>query len=242
MRQIHFWSIFSCLMLAGCATQKEDSSAMTNAQLQQALQEQQAEWEAMKPQLERILALESDLKMIVESLESVPESTDSLTQQATPAASNTPNSNDTNAPVLPSAALADMPNKAAEKDVEAPVREAQPINPFDQAPPAGSVTANFYGQEEKNRDQPYFGVQLAAYASEALARQGWRKMSRAYPAEFVDTAPLIHRSEVNGKTYYQLIVGPFLKKAYGDDFCNMLKQLQHDCLVTRYKGEPFLSL
>ena len=89
---------------------------------------------------------------------------------------------------------------------------------------------------------PYYGVQLAAYGSEKQAIQGWQSITQNYAEEFADTAPLINRHQVNGKTYYQLIVGPFLKKAYSTDFCNKLKQMQLDCLVTHYKGDPFLSL
>ncbi|MFD1384726.1 SPOR domain-containing protein [Rhodanobacter aciditrophus] len=247
MKRFQLLALTGCVVMVGCASQKQDPDVMSNAQLQSALQAQQQEWEAMKPQLERVLALEADLKLIVESLEPVPESQDSLTQQAPVVASDDmEGENTSSAPVLPSAALADMPNGNGSSQAKEPDPMATPepsnISPFKQAPPKDAVTASFYGEEEKNRDFPYFGVQLAAYANETLARQGWRKMSRMYPEEFVDTAPLIHRSEVKGKTYYQLIVGPFLKKAYGDDFCNMLKQMQQDCLVTRYKGDPFLSL
>lgn len=85
-------------------------------------------------------------------------------------------------------------------------------------------------------------MQLAAYATEKQAIHGWRSITQNYAEEFADTAPLINQHQIKGKTYYQLIVGPFLKKAYSVDFCNMLKQMQQDCLVTRYRGDPFLSL
>lgn len=243
MRHMFFFAIVGSVLLAGCATKKDDSTSMTNAQLQSALQAQQQEWENIKPQLERVLALESDIKLLVEKQNAASGSTDNMMQADTEGADDAPASIDSTSEQtqMGEEESASTMLKKTDGNVESE-KDRGKIDPFDQAPPKGAVTADFYGQEGKNLDYPYFGVQIAAYASKQLAREGWRKVSRAYPEEFVDTAPLINRSEIKGNTYYQLIVGPFLTKPYGDDFCNMLKQMQQDCLVTRYKGDPFLSL
>lgn len=230
------------LWLAGCTLTPEKKGTMTNAELQEALQTQQQEWEDMKPQLQRILALESDLKLLVETLDTVPESSESLTQEMAPAAETAQQANQ--APVLPSAALADI--NAKPEMATAPMSTTRSDKPFRQGPPSNAVTAEFQGGTKTKADagstSQYYGVQLAAYGSESLAIQGWQSITQRFAEEFADTAPLINRHQVKGKTYYQLIVGPFLKKAYSVDFCNKLKQMQHDCLVTRYKGDPFLSL
>ncbi|SBS26584.1 Sporulation related domain protein [Marinomonas aquimarina] len=234
------------IWLAGCTLTPEKKGTMTNAELQQALQTQQQEWEDMKPQLQRILALESDLKLLVETLDTVPESSESLTQEMAPAAEAAQQANQ--APVLPSAALADINAQTADAGSTAPISTSanRSDKPFRQGPPSNAVTAEFQGGSKTKADAgantQYYGVQLAAYGSEQQAIQGWQSITQRYAEEFADTAPLINRHQVKGKTYYQLIVGPFLKKAYSVDFCNMLKQMQQDCLVTRYKGDPFLSL
>lgn len=232
------------LWLAGCTLTPEKKGTMTNAELQDALKTQQQEWEDMKPQLQRILALESDLKLLVETLDTVPESSESLTQEMAPVAQAAQQANQ--APVLPSAALADIGTKKATMDSTPPAIAARPDKPFRQTPPSNAVTAEFKGGTKTKADTTtnaqYYGVQLAAYGSESQAIQGWQSITQKYAEEFADTAPLINRHQVKGKTYYQLIVGPFLKKAYSVDFCNKLKQMQQDCLVTRYQGDPFLSL
>lgn len=230
------------LWLAGCTLTPEKKGTMTNAELQEALQTQQQEWEDMKPQLQRILALESDLKVLVETLDTVPESSESLTQEMAPAAEAAQQANQ--APVMPSAALADI--NSASTSVNEVQTATRSDKPFRQSPPSNAVTAEFQGGAKTKADSgansQYYGVQLAAYGSEKQAIQGWQSITQKYAEEFADTAPLINRHQVKGKTYYQLIVGPFLKKAYSVDFCNMLKQMQQECLVTRYKGDPFLSL
>ena len=246
--------VVGMIVLSGCTITKEKNGTMSNAELQAALQTQQQEWEDMKPQLQRILALESDLKLLVETLDSVPESSASLTAEMTPEAESA--QQDSQAPILPSAALADIDKESKDESPSFPVSDSteRPENPFSQTPPSNAVTAEFQALSPtvKNERQsevkgaksmtPYYGVQLAAYRSEKQAIQGWQSITQSYAEEFADTAPLINRHQVNGKTYYQLIVGPFLKKAYSTDFCNKLKQMQLDCLVTHYKGDPFLSL
>lgn len=244
------------VVLSGCTITKEKNGTMSNAELQAALQTQQQEWEDMKPQLQRILALESDLKLLVETLDSVPESSASLTAEMTPEAEDEQQSGQ--ATIMPSAAIADINVESSTETVETPpvsTSSERLENPFSQTPPSNAVTAEFQASSRnaaKSERQseakgaksmtPYYGVQLAAYRSEKQAIQGWQSITQNYAEEFADTAPLINRHQVNGKTYYQLIVGPFLKKAYSTDFCNMLKQMQQDCLVTQYKGDPFLSL
>ena len=246
--------VVGMIVLSGCTITKEKNGTMSNAELQGALKSQQQEWEDMKPQLQRILALESDLKLLVETLDSVPESSASLTAEMTPEAE--PAQQDSQAPILPSAALADIDKESKDESSSFPVSDSteRPEKPFSQTPPSNAVTAEFQALSPtaKNERQsevkgamsmaPYYGVQLAAYGSEKQAIQGWQSITQNYAEEFADTAPLINRHQVNGKTYYQLIVGPFLKKAYSTDFCNKLKQMQLDCLVTHYKGDPFLSL
>ena len=228
--------------LVGCTITSEKEGTMSNAELQDALKTQQKEWEDMKPQLQRILALESDLKLLVETLDTVPESSESLTQEMAPEAEAVQQANE--APVLPSAALADINKDSSDAGSTPPISTSaeRPEKPFRQTPPSNAVTAEFQGGANTKSDAQYYGVQLAAYGSERQAIQGWQAITQAYAEEFADTAPLINQHKINGKTYYQLIVGPFLKKPYSVDFCNMLKQMQQDCLVTRYKGEPFLSL
>lgn len=248
------------LVLSGCSlfSQEESEGSMTNEQLQASIEQQQQEWQSMKPQLERILALESDLKLLVETLDTVPESSDSLTEELAPASST--DSDAMVPPVMPSAQLAEI--EANDEQALTDSSEESEMSSelqFNQMPPPDAGIAQFYEPPKatspttietppaketvvpKNNSE-YFGVQLAAYRSQDQAVVGWRSITQKYAEEFADIAPLIYQTDVKGKTYYKLIVGPFLQKPYASDFCNMLKQMQEDCLVTKYQGEPFLSL
>lgn len=234
------------LMLSGCSlmSQDEQTDVMTNEQLQRSLEQQQQEWEDMKPQLQRILALESDLKLLVEALDTVPESSESLTEELAPEAGSASEDNGSGPQIKPSSELAninqadmneggaDQADSAATKVTPPDAGQAQ----FYEEPPA--PTDNTAAKQSDN----YYGVQLAAYKSHAQAVQGWQTMTRNYAQEFADIAPLIYTTKISGTTYHKLIVGPFVKKPFAANFCNMLKQMQEDCMVTRYQGEPFSSL
>lgn len=237
MKQTLLTVVISAVLLSGCTLTTEKKGTMSNAELQADLQKQQQEWEEMKPQLQRVLALESDLKLLVQTLDAVPESSQGLTKEVV--AVGKPNS--TSSPALqvqPTTALA--PSASA-------MTTAPRTSEYKAPETGGVVRAQFYNSAKARiaaaqNSSLYYGVQLGAYATERQAIQGWQSITQRFAAEFADTAPLINRQPVKGKTYYQLIVGPFTQKAYSVDFCNKLKQMQKDCLITRYQGDPFLSL
>ncbi|MCO4786147.1 MAG: hypothetical protein KC467_09515 [Marinomonas atlantica] len=129
------------IWLAGCTLTPEKNGTMSNTELQEALQKQQQEWQDMKPQLQRVLALESDLKLLVETLDTVPESSESLTQELAPKAEAAQKASQ--APVMPSAALADI-NAPKEEDTVKGSTSNRNEKPFRQAPPSNAVTAEFY--------------------------------------------------------------------------------------------------
>ena len=235
-------------VLTGCSIlSNEQTDAPSNAELQAQLNQQQQEWQAMKPQLQRILALESDLKLLVEALDTVPESSEEITQELTPAA--TQGSADSSVAIKPSAAMANMESTSSSDSHSASDAQKSSTSTqedpgraqFYQPQPSRSATSPATAAKTQT-DDAYFGVQLAAYASKQQALQGWQTMSERYAQEFADIAPRIYQTTIQGKQYHKLIVGPFVEKPIAANFCNMLKQMQEECLVTRYQGEPFTAL
>lgn len=86
-----------------------------------------------------------------------------------------------------------------------------------------------------------YGVQVASYGNRDEAIRGWKVLLKSHPTSFDGLTPLVNQKEVNGRTMYQLKVGPFVNKSFSSDFCKMLKEKGKDCLLTQYNGESFAS-
>ena len=259
MRKEWWLALGGVFVVSGCASKQGGTEVMTNEQLQAELLKQREEWQAIKPQLDRVLALEADLKLLVDSIELPPDETQVLAPASDSALA--PESNEqviAESPrIVPSAQLAQSAPVTPPESSASPQSGSQQTKlvsgasaaktepsttdkPFQDTPPANAVVAQFY--QAPGDEQNLYAVQLAAYASMNLAKAGWRKITEDNAEVFVGVAPRIKAVMVNNKKYYQLKVGPFLSNAYSNDFCNRLKQMQMDCLLSRYDGEPFTPL
>ncbi|MBM6549633.1 SPOR domain-containing protein [Marinomonas ostreistagni] len=232
------------LLLSGCSVFSQQDQEPSNAQLQAQLEQQQQEWQAMKPQLQRVLALESDLKLLVEALDTVPESSDEITQELTP---DSDLAQSEAGAIQPSAALADLDKTEAPTTQEVTDESLENVGRAQFYEPPRTTTATPAPTAARKTDTPksaepnYFGVQLAAYANKEQALTGWQTISGRYAEEFAEVAPRVYQTSIKGKQYHKLIVGPFVEKPVANNFCNMLKQMQEECLVTQYQGEPLLT-
>ncbi|TDO97390.1 SPOR domain-containing protein [Marinomonas balearica] len=246
--------VFLASAICACATQKpaDVADVMTNEQLETMLLKQQKEWNEMKPQLQRILALESDLKLLVETLDTVPESSEALTQQTV--TSSDVQESLQNVPILPSSALIEIEsaeNGAAHDNVTSDIVDQSADN--SESSKTNHI-ATEYGQDS-SRSKPVlvqfyntpsesdriermypFGVQLAAYFSFSQAQNAWPKLQKQHAHLVKDLSPMIAHSVIKGRDYYRLIVGPIAKKANGKALCFKFKKNNQDCLVTRFQG------
>ncbi|ADZ89347.1 SPOR domain-containing protein [Marinomonas mediterranea] len=245
-----FSIVFLTSAICACSTQKSADVAdvMTNEQLEAKLLEQQEEWNAMKPQLERILALEADLKLLVEALDTVPESSEALTQQAT--ASREAQQASSDVPILPSTALIDIESAESEPSSDAVVTDVveQDEKAMADEPSTKSAQAlgrskpilvQFFNEPKANDSavpsQP-FGVQLAAYLSFSQAQKAWPKLQTKNARLIKGLNPVIAHSVIRDRDFYRLIVGPIVKRSAGKALCSQLKKNNQDCLVTRFSG------
>ncbi|WP_421850153.1 SPOR domain-containing protein [Marinomonas sp.] len=128
----------------------------------------------------------------------------------------------------------EMSNNMA-TDESMPAVNVAPAVMATQQTTAPVVTAPVMANEKE------YGVQVASYGNRDEAIRGWKVLLKSHPTSFDGLTPLVNQKEVNGRTMYQLKVGPFVNKTYSQDFCKMLKEKGKDCLVTQYNGEAFAS-
>lgn len=118
------------------------------------------------------------------------------------------------APAKPAAAKPGKPPKPAK--AEKPAKPAKAEKP---AKPAGTGS---------------HGVQLAAYGSEALARDGWEKIRRHFP-DLAGLSHSIQRADLGAKgVVYRLRVGPLASAQAAQALCGKLQAKGQACNPVRF--------
>jgi hypothetical protein len=77
-------------------------------------------------------------------------------------------------------------------------------------------------------------VQLAAMASEQLAREEWQRLEHKMPSLFGGRKPEVTRIEHDGKTFWRLRTGGFASAADATSFCDKLKAKGAGCAVATF--------
>ncbi|MCB5162435.1 SPOR domain-containing protein [Marinomonas algarum] len=201
------------LSLGACSLTDEKNTFMTYGDLQDKVRAHDQQWETVQSQLERIDELEAEVAAL---------------KQNQPLSAPRDVADDSVTPLAVAPAVMAAP--------EAPVATTPPVY---EAPPVIATPSPEYGQEASQPSTParQYGVQLASYINRDEAARGWRIVQSDYPTSFDGLQPRVNQKQVNGRTMYQLKVGPFVSKSYGNDFCQMLKNKGKDCLVTNYNGD-----
>lgn len=217
--------------LVACSTDGQNTF-MAYHDLQDMVRDHDAKWQQVQPKLDRLEALEMELAELKDG-----NSNSSMedTSQASIDGSSVGSTGVSFSQPVATTNLAPAP---------VVVSEAEPISaptPVEQAPVMAKAAPVVSAPVAASSTSSFYGVQLASYSTKEEATRGWRILSKESPENYVDLAPRVNTKSINGRTMNQLKVGPFESKPFATDFCNMLKQQQKDCLVTRYDGEPISS-
>ena len=206
------------LSLSACSVFEGKNTFMTYQDLQDKVKTHDTELQDMQAKLDRVDQLEAEVAELKKS------QTDGGANQAM----ISPVDDNSSADGMP------MPVANVAPAVTAAPAPVQPNYNNTQQKVATPVAVQTAAQSQDAR----YGVQLAAYASQGEAARGWQVLSNASPDTYVNLVPHVNEKSINGRTMYQLKVGPFLDRAYSVDFCNMLKQKGQDCLISKYDGQP----
>jgi hypothetical protein len=74
-------------------------------------------------------------------------------------------------------------------------------------------------------------VQIGAFASTALAQQGWSDTQRVMPGQMAGKSRRVETTMKDGKTYYRTFVVGFASRDAAHSFCSSLKAKGKDCIV-----------
>lgn len=252
------------LSLGACSSTDEKNTFLTYNDLQGKVLSHDEQWQTVQDKLDRIDALEVEVASLKqdETGETILENTiidkDSLTSSVTSdetimKVSEIVSSEETvivsdeasavsTAPVLFEDYSVDnrysddlvASQTAAKESIESDVSAATSV-----AESKLSQVQTTLKAETVETEKYEYGVQVASYSSRSEAIRGWNVLNQAYSTSFQGLEPLVNQKEVNGRTMYQLKVGPFVNKPFSRDFCEMLKEKGKDCYVSEYNGEAF---
>lgn len=231
--------------LGACSSMDGKNTFMTYADLQDMVQAHESQWQAVQPKLDRLDELEAQVAALTqgESVSSTNEAPDNdngdggfnsdsvAAINVAPAVMSSSNSQIVESNTMPKSNTMPEENLTSEEKLvsEEKVVMNRAAPPVVSAPLATAAPASVQPSQ--------FGVQLAAYGIREEALRGWRVLRDAHPDAFVGLEPLLNEKEVNGRSMYQLKIGPFLNRTFSSDFCNMLKGKGQDCLLTQYNGQ-----
>lgn len=220
--------VMAGLSLGACSSTSDKNTFMTYEDLQTKVRTHDEQWQAVQPKLDRIDALEAEIAALKQgkTAEDMPEAMSADT-------ANNLVADDSMAAVNVAPAVIQTP-------VDSQIYPEENVEMDKAAPSVVAAPIMAKSQPTKTNQQDY-GVQVAAYGNRDEAIRGWNVLLKNHPTSFEGLVPLVNQKEVNGRTMYQLKVGPFVNKSFSSDFCKMLKEKGKDCLLTQYNGESFAS-
>lgn len=224
--------LLGCSLLFSCATNPEaeqQEAAITKEAIHEQLNSHIDVWAPLAPEIERLLALESDMQLLVAelgkaaNLGSAP--LEQLAKQQESAQARE---------ARKQAELAAQANNNADADVAA----AEAMEAKKAATRPGCAAASTFSMSKTSHCKVQIGIHLAAFKNEANARLGWRYFKQKYGSVLLNKDPLLEQIVREEGTFQSLRVGPYSSATKAHQICKRLKQQSQYCAVIRYSGTP----
>ena len=228
--------VIAGLSLGACSSVSDKNTFMSYEDLQDKVRTHDEQWQTVQPKLDRIDELEAEVAALKQGKVLPAKPADMSGDMA----SNNLITDESMAAVNVTPAVMQAPIDGQGSNVDPMTINSEENIEMDKAAPPVVAAPIMSTPQAMTKEQSY-GVQVASYSNRDEAIRGWKVLLKSYPTSFDGLEPLVNQKEVNGRTMYQLKVGPFLNKSFSSDFCKMLKEKGKDCLVTQYNGEYFAS-
>ncbi len=218
------------LVLAGCSS----SPAQEQSAAQTELQAELAEWKKMKPGVQRLVAIESELKVLLNTLETAAmDPTDQL--QSADVGQNVQsyvlepvsfNDKKLTPEVKTTAAVPAEPTVVNRRQAAAPepVIQAAAPEPKTEARITPAATS------QQNRS---FSLQLASVTEQQALESTWQRLQQRYPEQLSDLD--FHSEEVivSNRTYFRVKAGSFDSYDEAKRQCTELRKSGASCIVNK---------
>jgi predicted nucleic acid-binding Zn-ribbon protein len=220
------------VLLNGCSSApKPQIAEVPNGLSAQEFHDTMAEFERMKPSLQRLAALEPELKALIaqlnqiaqaaEAQEKIDEDTRLQAEEKVESSAQTAKSNKIN-PMTDKVAKA--PQNAKRSITTQGSDEAENVNdsapaPIQIKPPMGQYT-----------------LQLSAVTDKNKLLTSWRTLQKSYSPELNNRQAIYQEVVLSGVTYYRIKAGFYSTEKLAKQGCSTLKKLGANCIVSNSSG------
>lgn len=221
------------MLTVSCASQPEPAVSSNTKEIEAEL----AEWRKLKPGVQRLVAIEGELKGLLATLESVVDS--EPTAQLATAENGTNVQTQVISPVRfeeSSVSVTQPPEIKVAKENNTPVIEEAPVSDkvlavtSPESPVLDNAKTSRETPEEQRRS---FSLQLASVTQEASVASTWQQLKQRHP-EVLNSLDL-HSEEVTvaNRTYYRVKAGYFDSYNEAKQNCRLLQNNGASCIVNK---------
>lgn len=184
-----------------------------------------AEFERMQPSLQRLAALEPELKELISQLAQIAQAAESQEAQtdapvelaAQTAVQKDTRVDNTNINDDTSQSLASEPELSQQEPPPEP--QEQPLTETQRGP---------------------YSLQLTAVTDKSKLRASWLDLQQQFQPILTDLTAISQQVEVSGVTFYRIKAGFYESLEEAKKNCDALKQAQASCIVSDNRGEDIL--
>lgn len=179
------------------------------------------EWSELKPGLERLLAIEEELNLLLGQLAQL---STSLEEETVSSSSNVP---------APSVAHY-SPTPSAQ-----PVQETIATAAIPESIPEAESTEDTESTDASHSADANFALQVASIPEYYRLPAIWGQLLDKNPQLLADMKPNYQKTNVKNTDYYRLKIGSFATRQDANRKCNDLKAAGMNCLVVDYTNSNF---
>ncbi|WP_339771925.1 SPOR domain-containing protein [uncultured Paraglaciecola sp.] len=232
-------------LLGGCAAHTQPKVAEAPSGLSaEEFHAKMAEFEQMKPSLQRLAALEPELKALISQLTQIAEAaemqeaqnvatTDTESQISLAAEDNVEaNADDLNVAIANNGVANKMLTVDAMTDSTFETDVDEIVNPT-------VVTTAVDTNGVKPMATPAMGqytLQLTAVTDKGKIKQSWHTLQKTYSPELDDMQAIYQEVELSGVTFYRIKAGYYSSQQQAKQGCIVLKKMGANCIVSNNTG------
>lgn len=228
---------FACIALViyGCSSIEEDiknkEQVMTPEQQQLFILDKIESWSAAEPDVQRVLALEADMQLIVEQLASMAALDDEPLEKDKKIESIQSS--------VETTVSADLSSIKADSSNEEEVKSTDLTDNQQPEYSIAKVNNNKRSSRTLGHNFSKVGLHIAMFKDVNTIPLGWKYLQSILPLGLVNKKPLLAKINYQGSEYYSLRVGPFKSANSAKNICINIQRQQHYCSVVEYKGFSF---
>ena len=241
------------LAIYGCSSIEDEvdltkEPPMTPEQQQQFILEKAESWSLAEPDIERVLALESDMQLIIDQLASMAELDDNPlgnnpTQTTVSNGLNSTKSGNYVGGGNPST-QSTVNNGLNGIKANNAIEEGEKTNSTNNAQSAHSSSWESKGVQSlpnsSGHSFPKIGIHIGMFKDVNTIPLGWKYLQSILPEDLIDKKPLLAVINYEDTEYYSLRIGPLTSANLAKKMCiHLQQQKQHYCSVVEYKGLSF---